>query len=165
MMTERAPRETGPVTQREAARGAVAGPGGQGRRGRGVRRWAWAGLIAQVAFVASWAAASNWQGPRYIGLLIPSSDMYALGVPARLVPIVTFTLTGAATIMFAIRSMWPALRPGGRIAAAGSALLALSVCGWGDLVTARANGWPAGRPIPLLHCASYPTAAAVSMTS
>jgi len=137
MMTEHAPRETGPVTQREAIRGGGRlSAGGQGRRGRGVRRWAWAGLIAQIAFVASWAAASNWQGPHYSTVTDSISDMYALGVPGAAFLIVTFTLTGAATIMFALRSVWPALRPGGRIAAAGSVLLALSVCGLGDLLTA-----------------------------
>jgi hypothetical protein len=33
------------------------------------------------------------------------------------------------------RSVWPALRPGGRAATVGSALLALSVAGLGDLLT------------------------------
>lgn len=110
--------------------------GGQRRPGHGVRRWAWAGLIAQIVFVASWAAASNWQGPRYSTVADSISDMYALGVRGAWFLVVTFTLTGAATIVFALRSVWPSLRPGGWRAAAGSVLLALSVCGLGDLLTA-----------------------------
>jgi hypothetical protein len=40
-----------------------------------------------------------------------------------------------ATIMFAARSVWRALRPGGWTATVGSALLALSIVGLGDLLT------------------------------
>jgi hypothetical protein len=46
-----------------------------------------------------------------------------------------FTDAGAATILFALLSLWPALRAGGWAATVGSALLALSVAGLGDLLT------------------------------
>lgn len=49
--------------------------------------------------------------------------------------IIVFTLCGAATIVFAIRSVRRVLRPGGWTATAGSVLLALSVVGLGDLLT------------------------------
>jgi hypothetical protein len=100
-----------------------------------VRRWAWAGLTAQIAFVASWGAASNWQGPRYSTVAHSISDMYAETAPHAWFLIVVFTLCGAATIMFAVRSVWRALRPGGWTATVGSALLALSIVGLGDLLT------------------------------
>ncbi len=122
MMTEQATREVAPAEN------------GQDRR-RSVRRWAWAGLIAQVAFVASWGAASNWQGPRYSTVAHSISDMYAETAPHAIFLIVVFTLCGAATIMFSVRSVWRALRPGGWTATVGSALLALSIVGLGDLLT------------------------------
>lgn len=137
MMKEHTPREVGPLTHRDAAQGDGRPlAGSRDRPGRGVRQWAWVGLIAQIAFVANWAAASNWQGPRYSTAADSISDMYAMGVPGAAFLIVTFTLTGAATIAFALRSVWPSLRPGGWTAAAGSVLLVLSVGGLGDLLTA-----------------------------
>jgi hypothetical protein len=85
--------------------------------------------------VAAWGAASNWQGPRYSTAADSISDMYAMGVPGAAFLIVTFTVTGAATIAFALGAVRPALRLGGRIATVGSVLLALSVAGLGDLLT------------------------------
>lgn len=102
---------------------------------RGTRRWARIGLAAQIAFVASWVAAATWQGPRYSTTAHSISDMYARTAPGAAFLIVAFTLCGAATIMFAIRSVGRALRPGGWTATAGSVLLALSVFGLGDLLT------------------------------
>ncbi|MGH3294665.1 MAG: hypothetical protein ACRDP7_22990, partial [Trebonia sp.] len=49
--------------------------------------------------------------------------------------VVVFTDCGAATILFALVSVWPALRSGGRAARMGSVLLALSVAGLGDLLS------------------------------
>jgi hypothetical protein len=130
MMTEHAPGEARPAVTR--------GDGHHLERNGlapGVRRWAWAGLMAQIAFVASWVAAASWQGPRYSPAAHSISDMYAMTAPGAVFLIIVFTLCGAATIMFTLGSLWRALRPGGWTAAAGSVLLALSVVGLGDLLT------------------------------
>jgi hypothetical protein len=107
---------------------------GTPRRLAGIRRWAGVGIAAQVVFVASWLAAAAWQGPRYSVVKHSISEMYAVTAPHAVFLVVALTLCGAATIWFAVRSVWPALRPGGRAAAVGSALLALSVGGLGDLL-------------------------------
>lgn len=138
-MTEHVPREAGLAARREVAhRGGHLPEGGPDRvrPARGMRRWARAGLIAQIAFVVSWLAAATWQGPQYSTTAHSISDMYAMTAPGAAFLIIVFTLCGAATIMFAIRSVQRALRPGGRTATAGSVLLALSVFGLGDLLTA-----------------------------
>ena len=137
MMTDHAPREVEPAAPAEVAHGdGHLPPGGQVTRGRrSLRRWAWAGLAAQATFVASWGLASNWQGPRYSTTAHSISDMYAETAPHAAFLIIVFTLCGAATIMFAARSVWRALRPGGWTATVGSALLALSIVGLGDLLT------------------------------
>jgi hypothetical protein len=101
----------------------------------GVRRWALVGLVAQVAFVASWLIAAFWQGPHYSSLAHSMSDMYAVGAPYGAFLVVVFTLCGAATILFAWLSLRPALCPAGWTASVGSALLALSIYGLGDLLT------------------------------
>ena len=108
---------------------------GPPRRPASIRRWARVGIAAQVLFVASWLAAASWQGPRYSALAHSISDMYARTAPHGIFLLIVLTLCGAATICFTLRSVWPALRPGGRAAAVGSALLALSVVGLGDLLT------------------------------
>lgn len=102
---------------------------------RGVRRWARVGIAAQVIFVASWLAAASWQGPRYSVLAHSISEMYARTAPHAMFLLIVLTICGAATIWFTLRSLGPALRPGGRAATVGSALLALSVAGLGDLLT------------------------------
>jgi hypothetical protein len=101
----------------------------------GVRRWAQAGVAAQALFVVSGLVAAAWQGPRYSVLADSVSDMYARTAPGGMFLVVMFTLCGAATICFAVASVRPALRLGGRPATAGSALLALSVVGLGDLLS------------------------------
>jgi hypothetical protein len=106
-----------------------------GKAARRVRRLARLGLAAQVIFVASWLLAAAWQGPRYSVLAHSISDMYADAAPGAAFLIVVITLCGAATIWFTWRSLRPALRPAGRLATAGSVLLALSVFGLGDLLT------------------------------
>ena len=123
MMTEPAPYQA----HQEPARTA--------RTGRSIRRWAWAGLVAQIAFVVSWVAAATWQGPRYSTVAHSISDMYAETAPHAAFLIVVFTLCGAATIAFAFGAVRRALRPGGWTATAGSALLAVSIVGLGDLLT------------------------------
>lgn len=103
---------------------------------RRVRRWARAALAAQVVFVLSWLVAASWQGPRYSVVRHSISDMYAETAPHAAFLIIVLTLCGATGIWFAWRSVWPALRSGGRwLAGIGSALLALSIFGLGDLLT------------------------------
>lgn len=105
------------------------------RRLPGVRFWAWVAILAQVVFVAAWVAAGFWQGPRYSPMADSISDMYAVGVPHASFLVQVFTDAGAATILFALFSVWPALRGGGRAGRVGSVLLALSVAGLGDLLS------------------------------
>jgi hypothetical protein len=92
-------------------------------------------IAAQVLFVASWLAAASWQGPHYSVLKHSISDMYAVTAPHGSFLVVAFTDFGAATILFALFSVRPALRAGGPAAMVGAALLALSVAGLGDLLT------------------------------
>jgi len=110
-------------------------PAGPPRRPKGIRLWAWVAIAAQVVFVASWLAAASWQGPRYSVLAHSISDMYAITAPHGSFLVVVFTDCGAATILFALFSVWPMLRPGGRAATVGSVLLALSAGGLGDLLS------------------------------
>jgi hypothetical protein len=105
------------------------------RRSASVRFWAWVAIAAQVVFVASWLVAASWQGPRYSVLAHSISDMYAVTAPHGSFLVVVLTDCGAATILFALFSVWPMLRRGGRAAAVGSALLALSAAGLGDLLS------------------------------
>jgi len=100
-----------------------------------VRRWALVGVVAQAAFVTSWLIAASWQGPHYSSLAHSISDMYAVGAPFGAFLVVVLTLCGAATILFAWLSLRPALRPAGWTASVGSALLALSIFGLGDLLS------------------------------
>jgi hypothetical protein len=132
MMTEHAPGEA----PQQLTRGGGQLPATRrNRNSRGIRRWAWAGLLAQIAFVVSWAAASNWQGPKYSTVADSISDMYAETAPHAWFLIVVLTVCGAATIAFAFGAVRRALRPGGWTATVGSALLAISIVGLGDLLT------------------------------
>lgn len=110
-------------------------PPGLAPRPASVRRWARAAVAAQVLFVASWLVAASWQGPRYSVLAHSISDMYAVTAPGGQFLVDVFTLCGALTIVFALRSAWPVLSPGGWTATVGAALLALSVVGLGDLLS------------------------------
>ena len=100
-----------------------------------IRRWAWLGIAAQVVFVAGVLVAASWQGPHYSILRDSISDMYAVTAPHGTFLVQLLTDTGAATILFALLAVWPALRSGGRAAAIGSVLLALSIGGLGDLLS------------------------------
>jgi len=100
-----------------------------------VRRWAWLGLAAQAVFVASFLVPVLWQGPHYSAVAHTISDMYAVTAPHAGYLVVVLSLCGAATIGFALRSVWSQLRTGGRWAATGSVLLALSIVGLGDLLS------------------------------
>jgi hypothetical protein len=105
---------------------------------RRVRRWARAGVAAQVVFTASWLLAAAWQGPRYSIFKHSISDMYAVTAPGAAFLIIVITLCGAVTIWFTLRSLLPALRASGAagwLATAGSWLLVLSIFGLGDLLT------------------------------
>ncbi|WP_344277948.1 hypothetical protein [Actinomadura napierensis] len=88
-----------------------------------------------MIFVASWLAAASWQGPRYRVLAHSISEMYARTAPHPTFLLIVFTLCDAATILFTLRSVWPALCPGGWAATVGSVLLALSVAGLGNLLS------------------------------
>jgi hypothetical protein len=100
-----------------------------------MRRWARLVVVGNVVFVVAWLLAALWQGPHYSVVAHTISDMYADGAPASAVLIVLFTLSGAAVMLFAFRSLWPALRAAGRPAKVGTVLLALSIFGLGDLLT------------------------------
>jgi hypothetical membrane protein len=100
-----------------------------------VRRWAWLGLIAQAVFVASCFVPAFWQGPHYSVVAHTISDMYAVTAPHAGFLVVVLSLCGAATMGFALRSVWSQLRTGGWRAATGSVLLALSIVGLGDLLS------------------------------
>ena len=100
-----------------------------------VRLWAWVGFAAQVVFVLSWLVAAAWQGDGYQVLAHTISDMYAVTAPGGLFLAVVLTLCGLATVLFALLSVRPALRPGGRAATVGAVLLALSIYGLGDLLS------------------------------
>ncbi len=108
---------------------------GPPRQPAGIRHGARAGIAAQVLFVGSWLAAASWQGPSYSVLKHSISEMYAVTAPHAMFLLIVFTICGAATIWFTLRSVWPALRPGGWAATVGAALLALSVAGLGNLLT------------------------------
>jgi hypothetical membrane protein len=100
-----------------------------------MRRWARLVVVGNIVFVLAWLLAAVWQGPRYSVAAHTISDMYADGAPAAAFLIVFFTLSGAVVMLFAFRSLWPALRPAGRTARVGVLLLALSIFGLGDLLT------------------------------
>ncbi|MEO6114897.1 MAG: DUF998 domain-containing protein, partial [Pseudolysinimonas sp.] len=95
-----------------------------------------AAFVAQILFLLTWLLGPLWQGPNYSWLAHSISDMYAVTAPGGLVFVVVFTITGAITILFALITVWRTFRPGGWTAAVGSILLALSIFGLGDLLTA-----------------------------
>jgi hypothetical protein len=101
----------------------------------GIRRWARLTVVGNVVFVLAWLLAALWQGPDYSFAGHTISDMYADGAPAAAFLIVMFTLCGAVVMLFAFRSLWPALREAGRPARVGTILLALSIFGLGDLLS------------------------------
>lgn len=105
------------------------------RRTARARRWATFAVAANAAFVLSWLLAASWQGPRYSVTAHTISDMYADGVPGAWFLIIVLTLSGAAVLQFAHRSLWPTLRPAGWPALVGTVLLSTSIFGAGDLLT------------------------------
>jgi hypothetical protein len=100
-----------------------------------MRRWARLVVVANIAFVCAWLLAAVWQGPRYSSAEHTISDMYADGAPGAWFLVLVFTLCGAAVLLFAFRSLWPALRAAGRPARVGVFLLGLSIFGLGDVLS------------------------------
>lgn len=100
-----------------------------------MRRWARLVIVANIVFVSAWLLAAVWQGPGYSVAEHTISDMYADGAPGAWFLVLTFTLCGAAVLLFAFRSLWPALRSAGRPARVGTILLGLSIFGLGDLLS------------------------------
>lgn len=103
-MTMRQPRVLPPLALRHPA---------------SVRRWAWAGIAGQLVFVASWLTAAAWQGRGYSPVSMDISDMTAVTAPPGWFLVTVLTVTGAATIWFALRSVRPVLRSGGWAAGVG----------------------------------------------
>ena len=103
---------------------------------RAIRPLSIAAFAAQLLFLLTWLLGPIWQGPHYSVLAHSISDMYAVTAPGGLVFVVVFTITGAITILFALITVWRIFRPGGWTALVGSILLALSIFGLGDLLTA-----------------------------
>lgn len=100
-----------------------------------MRRWARLVIVANFVFVGAWLLAATWQGPAYSVAAHTISDMYADGAPGAWFLVLTFTLCGVAVLLFAFRSLWPALRAAGRPARVGTILLGLSIFGLGDLLS------------------------------
>jgi hypothetical protein len=100
-----------------------------------MRLWARVAIAANIAFTLAWMLAATWQGHRYSTVEHTISDMYADGAPGAWFLIVVFTLAGAGIIMFALRSLWPALRAAGRPAKVGVILQGVSIFGLGDLLS------------------------------
>ena len=100
-----------------------------------MRLFAVVAAVAHVVFVLAWLLAGTWQGPRYSWLDHSISDMYAVGAPRGAFLVVVITLCGVSAILFAVLSVWPALKEAGWSAAVGSGALALSIYGLGDLLT------------------------------
>lgn len=92
-------------------------------------------VVANIVFVAAWLLAAAWQGPNYSVTAHTISDMYADGAPGGWFLVLTFTLCGAAVLLFAFRSLWPALTAAGWPARVGVILLGLSIFGLGDLLS------------------------------
>jgi hypothetical protein len=92
-------------------------------------------VVAQLVFVLSWLIAAAWQGSGYSVVAHSISDMYAVTAPHGEVLVVVFTITGAVTILFAV-VVARALREAGWTALLGAILLAFSIFGLGDLLSA-----------------------------
>jgi hypothetical protein len=105
------------------------------QRAPSVRAWAAVGLAAQVVFVLSWLVAGLWQGQSYHARKHTISDMYAETAPHGWFLVVVLTLCGLGTVLFALLGLRPALRGAGWTAGVGSALLAGSILGLGDLLS------------------------------
>jgi hypothetical protein len=108
---------------------------GEHRSGPVLRGWAWAGLLAQVAFVLGWLLAAAWQPRGYSVVRHTISDMYAVTAPHAWFLVVLLTLCGAATVGFAWFAVRRSLSAGGRPATVGALLLVVSILGLGDLLS------------------------------
>jgi hypothetical protein len=90
-----------------------------------VKRWAAAGLAAQVIFTLGWLLADRWQGPGYSPIRYTISDETALRAPHAWFLITCQLLAGAGTIGFALFGLRPALAPAGPVARYAPWLLAI----------------------------------------
>ena len=61
--------------------GPWAGAASRGSPAKRIKRWAVAGLAAQVLFTLGWVLADRWQGPGYSSIRYTISDETALGAP------------------------------------------------------------------------------------
>jgi len=104
-------------------------------RERAIGRTARVAAVGQVAFVLTWLVAGLWQRPTYDPVEHSISDMYADGAPGAWVLVIVLTAAGASVMLFCAFSLWPALRGAGWKAMTGTAFLALSIFGLGDLLT------------------------------
>jgi hypothetical membrane protein len=100
-----------------------------------MRRWARLVIVANIVFVLAWLVAAVWQGPHYNIVAHSISDMYANHAPNAWFLLLVLTLCGAATLLYAFGSLWPALREAGWTGKVGVILLALSPFGFGDLLS------------------------------
>ena len=100
-----------------------------------MRRWAFVAVLANAAFIVGIWVAPAWQGPRYSLLVHTISDTYAVTAPGGAFMVVLLTVSGAAVIMFSVRSLWPTLRPVRAKAMVAATLLVSSILGQGDLLT------------------------------
>ena len=83
---------------------------------RWVKRWAAAGLAAQLIFTLGWLLADRWQGAGYSPVRYTISDETALGAPHAWFLIGCQLLAGAGTIGFAVLGLRPALSAAGPVA-------------------------------------------------
>jgi len=88
----------------------------RGSPAKRIKRWAAAGLAAQVIFTLGWLLADRWQGPGYSAVRYTISDETALGAPHAWFLITCQLLAGAGTIGFALFGLRPALVPAGPVA-------------------------------------------------
>jgi hypothetical protein len=81
-----------------------------------VKRWAAAGLAAQLIFTLGWLLADRWQGAGYSAARYTISDETALGAPHAWFLIGCQLLAGTMTIGFALLGLRPALAAAGPVA-------------------------------------------------
>jgi hypothetical protein len=94
--------------------------------------WGVVGVFAQVAFMAGWAIAETWQGPRYSPVNDTISDLQAATAPHTWFPIACFAVGGLGTFGFAVFGLRPALAKAGDLARYAPWILACSALALGN---------------------------------
>ena len=89
---------------------AGAGPS-RGSPAKRIKRWAAAGLAAQVIFTLGWLLADRWQGPGFSPIRYTISDETALGAPHAWFLITCQLLAGAGTSALPCSGCAPRSRP------------------------------------------------------